>query len=259
MYFEFIEQLKETCKEKGINLDKIGAVGGHEEYPFYQLTLRGSENPEVTICFSAGIHGNEIAGPWSAKAFIEQYSPEKYENLKIIIFPVANPSGYDLGKRRNFQNRDLNRHFRNQCLPKENQLLYNSIRKENIFFFHALHEDLDEYRFYLYHFGNEEETIHREIIILAENYFPINRSRQIYNAPARKGVIKDSFYDYSLEHRLRCEGVPFTICTETPGRRELSDRVKLNVDIMNLVAEFSSRQQLQKAVNETPDLIENKG
>lgn len=243
MYFDFIEKLSAVCKENVTELQQLGCVGKKREYPLYAVTFDNIVEPHKTVCFSAGIHGDEVAGPFAAVQFIEKYDPKEYPNLRVILFPAANPAGFDSKRRRNNLNRDLNRHFRKPRLSGENNLLYKFLKYENIFFFHALHEDLDEHRFYLYVYGSRDEQIYNEIIGLASNHFPIHKGRRICNDQAKKGII-GTIRDNSLEHRLYQEGTPFAIATETPGRESLEKRVKLNAELMKHIAKFSNEAAL---------------
>ena len=237
MYFNFINNLKKNCRERHFIIREIGYTGKNNEYPMFSIILN-KNNSKKTVCFSAGIHGEEPAGPLAILEFLRTFDYKKYKSIKIIIFPVANPHGFDRGIRRNFLNKDLNGHFCNKKLSGENKILYNFIKDENIFFFHALHEDEEEKRFYLYLFEKNKEKIYRDIIKLAEKYFLINRNKKIYDDPSINGLIINR-KDGSFEDRLFRDGVKFSICTETPGKMLLSKRVDLNVKIMNLIIKFA--------------------
>lgn len=238
MYKEYLLKLKEICKKKKFKLKLIGYVGFKKEFPIFSVIINDIKRPKRTIVFSAGIHGEEPTGPFAILKFLEDFNLNRYKNIKIIIFPVANPHGFDRGIRRNFLNKDLNGHFCNKKLSGENKILYNFIKNENIFFFHALHEDEEEKKFYLYLFEKNQEKVYRDIIKLAEKYFLINRNKKIYNDHSINGLIINR-KDGSFEDRLFRDGVKFSMCTETPGKMFLSKRVDLNVRIMNLVIKFA--------------------
>ena len=228
-----------VCKEKGFTINKIGSIGKNKEYSMFKIVINNHLNKRV-VCFSAGIHGEEPAGPFAVLSFLKKFNLKKFRKIKIIIFPVANPYGFDKGIRRNFLNKDLNGHFCHKKLTGENKILYNSIKREKIFFFHALHEDEGLKRFYLYNFENKEEKIYRDAIKLAKKYFPIKLNRSIYGDPARNGLIVNR-KDGSFEDRLFRNGAVYSMCTETPEARPFNQRVRCNVDIMNLVLKFSLR------------------
>jgi hypothetical protein len=235
-YTNYLKKLKSVCNKRKILLVEIGQINN---LPIYKVTL----NPLASkvVVFSAGIHGDEIAGPWTIIDFLKQFNPQNYLDVKIILFPVASPTAFDKKKRYSYLGKDLNRLFCRKKLSSENRILFQNLKYEKVFFFHALHEDVDEYSFYLYNFENKKEKIYCDIIQLAKNHFPINNSIQIYNNPAVKGLIINR-PDGSFEDRMFQDGVPFSMCTETPGKQPLKKRVILNVEIMNKIIDFTSRQ-----------------
>src|SRR5690242_11677898 len=63
------------------------------------------------IYISAGIHGDEPAGPLAAlKLLQENRWPD---NVEIILLPCLNPIGFTLNRRENAEGIDLNRDYRN--------------------------------------------------------------------------------------------------------------------------------------------------
>lgn len=193
------------------------------------------------VVFSAGLHGDEIAGPWAIIDFLKEYDFQSYPNVKIIIFPVASPTAFNARKRYNYLDKELNGLFCRKKLTNENRILLTELKNEKVFFFHALHGDIDEYSFYLYNFEKKEEKIYRDLIKISENYFPLNKSQKIYNDPAINGLIINR-QDGSFEDRMFREGTPYSMCTESPEKQPLNKTVALNVDLMNKVIDYTSRQ-----------------
>src|SRR3989338_3395614 len=105
MYLKYLRELKAICRKKRLLLKRIPSI---HAYPLYMVIL----NPRAkkAVCFSAGIHGDEISGPWAIVDFLKKYKSSEYPSLKIFIYPIANPAGFDIGKRRCEHNKDLNRH-----------------------------------------------------------------------------------------------------------------------------------------------------
>lgn len=235
-YLSYLKKLKLVCTKRKIPLLEIGQANG---LPIYKIVL----NPLAlkTVVFSAGIHGNEIAGPWAIIDFLKQFNFKKYSGVKVILFPVANPTGFNYKKRHNYLDKNLNSLFCRKQLTSENKVLFNALKNERILFFHALHEDLDATSFYLYNFEHKPESIYRDIITLAKNYFPINNATLIYNDPAVNGLIINR-PDGSFEDRMFRDGVPYSLCTETPSNRSLNKRVVLNVKIMYKVMDYAAQQ-----------------
>lgn len=239
MYEKFLKRLRKICRKKKIVLKKTGRTGNARKNPLFSVVLNNKQSPKKTVCFSAGIHGDEISGPLSILKFVENFNYRRFQNIKIILFPVANPSGFDKRKRRNYLNRDLNGHFCDKKLTGENKMLYDAVKNEDIFFFHALHEDIDEKRFYLYNFEKKKEKIYRDIVKFTRKYFPIHAGKYAYGDKVSNGIIINR-KDGSFEDRLFRDGIPFAMCTEIPGKTSMTKRISANIAIMNLVIKFTS-------------------
>jgi hypothetical protein len=231
---EYLKEIREICKTKKYLLRTLAKIGKKQEYPL--ITIKINPNAKRTICFSAGIHGNEIAGQLSLLKFLKNYNSNKFKRIQIIVFPLLNPYGYTNNIRRNYNDFDLNRHF-NKNLKKENKLLIKYIKEQNVVFFHALHEDLDEKRFYIYLFETQKEPIYDKILDLAKKHIPLDLDKKIYKDKSSHGLIIND-HDGSFEDYMFLNNVPFSMCTETPGKQKLEKRIKLNLDIMKLVIKY---------------------
>lgn len=65
---------------------------------------------------SAGIHGDEPAGPWAVMDLAKEAAWA--EGLEVWIFPLLNPEGIRRGIRENAQDLDLNRDYNNPQSPE---------------------------------------------------------------------------------------------------------------------------------------------
>ena len=141
--------------------------------------------------------------------------------------------------------RDINRHFLERLLTGQNREIWETIQSslnkdEKISIFLSLHEDLTANNFYMYDQGKEETELDREIISTVERFFPINKSSQICWDRAKNGVIYN-IKDGSLEQRMFKNGVKYSICIETPGKRSFQHRVDASEAIIKKVIEFTDR------------------
>lgn len=238
MYYKnYLKNLRAVCKEKNIKIISIGKI---DSFFIYKIVLNPSGNK--TVVFSAGIHGNEISGPLSIIEFLKKIDFKKYSNTKIIIFPVANPTGFDKNQRNNYLNKDLNRLFCKSKTAFENKILLKELQKEKIFFFHALHSDTDETSFYMYNFENKKEEIYRDLIQIAKKYFPIKKSKSIYGDRAEGGLIGNC-KDGSFEDKMYREGSIYSICSESPEKHPLNKNIKLNISLMRKIIDFTNKQK----------------
>lgn len=75
---------------------------GKKDWDFVRIASK-EINPEDKILFiRAGLHGEEIAGPLTMRWHINEIIDYAHQNgLKVVIYPLANPSGFESGKRFN--------------------------------------------------------------------------------------------------------------------------------------------------------------
>ncbi|HRY62808.1 MAG TPA: DUF2817 domain-containing protein [Candidatus Paceibacterota bacterium] len=240
IYKTFLEKLRAVCLEKGLKLQLIGFAGNDKDFPIYKIVVPGTAKNKKTIFFSAGIHGNEPAGPWAVIEFLKKFSPKKYRGPRMVIVPVMNPFGFENNKRRNAVGIDINRHFRDSRLRGDNKLIYDNIKDENVFFFHSMHEDPDVKKFYAYGYEEKPEKIYRDVVKVGGGFFKINKSKKIYGDVSENGLVLND-KGGSLENRLVHDRIPFILCTETPGKEPFEKRTRANAKIMKKVLEFCIR------------------
>ena len=240
----FYEILRKNLSEKKLNLKIIGYVGHKKNYPIFSI-INKLDKKRKTICILSGIHGDEIAPPIAMLSFIKKFNFDESNKFNLIFIPIANPIGFENKKRENYQNIDLNRRFSDKKLLFENKIIYNYLKKYKIYFFCAMHEDLDENEFYMYIFEKKKQNIYREIINLSKKHFKIkNGSVEGANGHlSENGLIRNlKVNDGSVEYRLFHEGSLFSMCTETPGKKKLSQRVKLNEKIIEKILKALNRK-----------------
>jgi predicted deacylase len=240
---EYYSLLKKSCLKKGLSVKKIGDTGKNKAYPIF-LVANDIHQNKKTICFCSGIHGDEIAPSLAILNFIKAFDFSRLKDINLIFIPIANPTGFEFKNRKNYQNIDINRHFSDKRLVGENKIIYVYLKRYKIYFFGALHEDLEEENFYMYCFEKKEEKIYREIVKLAKKYFSIKEggvsvnNKDVEGHASKNGIISNiTTNDGSIEYRLAHEGVLFSMCTETPGRKELAIRVRFNEEIIEKVIE----------------------
>ena len=236
MYFSYIQKLTSICAQRHFRLEVISFVGKRNEYPLFKVTIPG--NAHKTVCFSAGIHGDEISGSFAMLKLLKSINFKKQNVPKIILFPVANPTGFHACRERNFQNINLNRHFRNHTFKKENRALYNTMKKENVHCFMALHGDDVNTCAYLHaYIRNEQPILHpRKILTSINRYIPICKKSRIFSMQAYNGLIVQPKPDGSFEERMHHEGIPYSFCLEMPYVYSVASAFSLNRTIQAEVA-----------------------
>jgi predicted deacylase len=233
MYHEYIDSILKICKNKSfkVNYKILGS------FRFYYITLN-EDKYDKTIVFSSGIHGDEIAGPHAVKKFLLEHDELKH---RVILFPVANPYGFDKCIRFNALNQDINRNFCDPHLTGEAKVIYNVLKRVKPDLFVSLHEWPAKDGYYMWCSEKEKKEKLQQIPEIASKYFKVYDSKKINEEEAKKGIIWHPEKDYeirsskcTLENKMYNSGVHY-MCIETPNKGDLDKRVNCKFDIMNYI------------------------
>jgi len=229
-YGEYVAELRFFCRQRGLSLRRLGAVSGYD----LLMVSGGAARPRRTLVFCGGIHGDEISGPLAILELVRRFDRTRLRRIRVILLPVANPWGFDHGRRNNAAGRNLNRGFRRARLTGESRLLHGAVAKARPDLFLSLHEDDVEPSLYMYAYGDHGQASPvRQIIKTAgRRHLPLSKSRRIERRPVSDGVIFN-VDDGSFEHRVRLDGAVESICLELPDRRPLVRRIKAAVAVMS--------------------------
>lgn len=75
------------------------------KFKFLRIFPKKINKKDKIIFISAGIHGNEVSGPITILKFLDRISDyAKKKGLKAIIYPLINPSGFEINSRYNIDN-----------------------------------------------------------------------------------------------------------------------------------------------------------
>lgn len=150
---------------------------------------RGPGNPRKRIYLSAGIHGDEPAGPLAIFELLGKNAwPAETE---VWVIPCLNPSGFAFNTRANAAGRDLNRDYRQ---PTSAEVQAHVQLLETLPDFDltvCLHEDWEARGFYLYELNATNAASAAETIIKAvATCCPIDPSNEIDGRRAKDGIIR---------------------------------------------------------------------
>lgn len=103
---DFYSELKRTLAEsQDIVLTSYPLVYHSGSYEFLRIASRDIGSHDKVLLIRAGIHGEEIAGPLSLLKYLSEIFDRAHEaGLKLIVYPLGNPSGFDRGTRYNSDN-----------------------------------------------------------------------------------------------------------------------------------------------------------
>jgi hypothetical protein len=181
------------------------------------------------IHISAGIHGDEPAGPLAALRLLqENHWPH---NLEIFLVPCLNPLGFMLNQRGNAQGIDLNRDYRNPKTAETRMHIAWLERQPQFDLYLCLHEDWESHGFYLYEQNPDQRPpLAEKMIAAVAPVCPVDRSENIEGRPAQGGIIRPNIVPserpdwpealYHITHKSR-QG--YTL--EAPSDFPLSTRV----------------------------------
>ena len=225
----------------------------HEASGFKWLALHRS--PLVTrhssrIYLSAGIHGDEPAGPLAVLKLIQENRwPEAAE---IFLLPCLNPIGFTLNRRENAESLDLNRDYRQ---PKSTEVRAHIAwleRQPKFDLYLCLHEDWESHGFYLYEQNPDNKfSLAEKMIGAVKPVCPVDLSENIEGRPAQGGIIHPKINPaerpdwpealYLISHKAR-QG--YTL--EAPSDFSLTVRVEALVVAVNAAINFQPRINTDK-------------
>jgi predicted deacylase len=145
--------------------------------------------PSTRIYLSAGIHGDEPAGPVAALRLLQE--SRWPENAELWFCPCLNPMGFVLNRRENADHKDLNRDYRHLETAEVRAHIAWLERQPQFDLCLCLHEDWESHGFYVYELNPENRPSLAEAMIarIAE-VCPIDPSEIIEDRPARGGIIR---------------------------------------------------------------------
>jgi len=239
-YEMYLSELLERIHRRHLPCEIVG----HElsertgiEYPIYRFNV--NEGARGRICIISGVHGNEIAGPLSLLSLFDNPRfHELAEHFHCVIYPLVNPTGFDLRQRFDDDGRDLNAVYAITMESKnyqENQAIIADAEKYLPFdAVITLHEDSDSEQFYMYGLGRHNTPFYHEICNLAITMCPPWSNADIYGCESDDlGLILSTARDHAFDGYFYArEYAPIACTVETPGRREIVFRTRMMEELV---------------------------
>lgn len=187
------------------------------------------------VYLSAGIHGDEPAGPLAALELMR--AGAFIEDIHWLICPALNPGGLKLGTRENRQGHDLNRDYflHNTVEVAAHARWLSRDRVPDVFF--SLHEDWESEGFYFYEINLKKDAPERAASVLSAvaPYFQAERGPEIDGHEVREpgwiyhGAEADLPDAWPEAIFLAKRGCPLSFTFETPSKGLLKERVAAHV------------------------------
>jgi protein MpaA len=127
-----------------VQIREVACVNAPRTLLFAQT---GSERAHI-VSLSAGMHGDEPAGPWALLSLVRDGLLDK--RFAYRIWPCLNPSGFTAGTRQNAAGDDINRSFSRGGTTPEARAIITANRDRKFALSIDLHEDFEAEGFYAY-------------------------------------------------------------------------------------------------------------
>jgi hypothetical protein len=232
-----LRDIEIAARKSGWHPDIFHEAGGFKVPALRRKQEAGSGKPEVRIYISAGIHGDEPAGPLAALKLLQENNWP--EHAEIFLLPCLNPIGFTLNKRENADGIDLNRDYRNSKAAETRAHVAWLERQPKFDLYLCLHEDWESHGFYLYEQNpDKKNSLAEKIIEAVKKVCPIDPSEIIEDRLAQNGIIRPNILPqerplwpealYLISHKAR---LGYTL--EAPSDFPLPVRVNALVAAVN--------------------------
>ncbi len=143
------------------------------------------------VYLSAGIHGDEPAGPLAVLQMLQENRWPPHTD--IWLCPCLNPTGFPLNSRENAQGLDLNRQYLEPAAIEIRAHIAWLERQPQFDVSLCLHEDWEAEGFYVYELNPDRQpSFGRAITTRVAEVCPIDMSLMIEGRPAVNGIITPS-------------------------------------------------------------------
>ena len=184
-----LREVKAAALVHGWTSELFYKIGDLELFALHRapLALRDPQS-SLRLYLSAGIHGDEPAGPLAALRLLrENRFPAAAE---LWLLPCLNPTGFILNSRKNDGRLDLNRDYRHAESGEVAAHIRWLERQPAFTTTFCLHEDWESHGFYLYELNPDHQpSLADRMINAVADICPIDLSPVIEGREARGGII----------------------------------------------------------------------
>ena len=182
-----LRDIDSAAKQYGWNSEAFFEA---QDLKLFALTRSGKpRGPNPRIYLSAGIHGDEPAGPLAARKLIQ--ANQWPDNLDLWFCPCLNPLGFTLNSRENSKGVDLNREYLKPVTEEITAHIAWLERQPNFDLCLLLHEDWESHGFYVYEQNPEGRlSLAEPMIEVVSKVCPVDPSDLIEGRPAKNGIIR---------------------------------------------------------------------
>jgi murein peptide amidase A len=170
-------------------LDPITMDTGVQLPAFVRIGTGGRTADRKRLYISAGIHGDEPAGPLAVERLLKENCWPG--DLDVWLCPCLNPSGFDLNTREDSAGIDLNREYLTPRAPLVSAHMRWLKKQPDFHVALCLHEDWEAGGFYVYELNPDNQpSLAERIVSAAAAVCPPDESPIIEGWTASNGVIR---------------------------------------------------------------------
>jgi hypothetical protein len=183
-----LDELRRAAQDAAWTVTVLHTSEAHPVLALHRLPARPTANPR-RVYLSAGIHGDEPAGPVAMLELLRaDFLPDDCE---LFVCPCLNPAALALSRRTDATGVDLNRDYRH---PRTRLVRAHRAWLDAAPQFDAallLHEDWEADGFYLYELCREPgRSLAASVIRAVSPQCPVLQAQRIDDWPASDGVIR---------------------------------------------------------------------
>jgi hypothetical protein len=170
----YLADVTDAAKAAGFSVHRFAEIAGH---PMIALTWR-TRGPRPRIYVSAGIHGDEPAGPLTVLHLLRTGVFD--ERAVWFVCPLLNPLGFTRRTRENADGIDLNRDYRSLRSAEIQAHARWLGRQPNFDLTLCVHEDWEAQGYYLYELNpSGRRSLAPEMIAAVSSVCPLETARII--------------------------------------------------------------------------------
>ena len=97
------EELKKLAAARlDIEIKRFGLKHRDKEYDFFRIASKEIKPTDKIMLIRAGIHGDEVSGPLAILQYFNRIIDHAHKRgVKVILYPLGNPAGFDARQRYN--------------------------------------------------------------------------------------------------------------------------------------------------------------
>lgn len=180
-----LEEQRQWAHRHGWQIETLAVAPGLELPAIRRRAPRATHR----IYISAGIHGDEPAGPLAVRELLKENSWPEHADLWLC--PCLNPTGFPRNTRENASGVDLNRDYKHRRSAEVRAHIAWLERQPDFDLCLCLHEDWEAHGFYVYEVNPDHRpSLAAKMVEAVRAICPIDHSPLIDGREAEAGIIR---------------------------------------------------------------------